>query len=87
MLCLFVHIRVIRVVPGARAWAAGCLTSCSVSPYCRSNLQKDFIKCFLLGSDVLGSAAEMENSTFVFHIFSTKYANDEVSVLIRDPVN
>lgn len=53
-------------------WAVALLIA-SQSTYSRQNLE-DFVKCFLLGSDVLGTAGQMQISTFVFHVFSTNYA-------------
>lgn len=72
MLCLFVHIRVICT----RLWTWG-LHCCLIAPnsaYSRGSLKEDFTICFLLSTDVLVTAAWMENSAFVFYVFSTKYA-------------
>ena len=55
----------------------GCTAVWLIAPYStcsRQNLKEDFTKCFLLGSDVLGTAAWIGNSAFVFYVFSTKYA-------------
>ena len=59
----------------------GCLPQtmncCLIAPnsaYSRGSLKEYFTKCFLLSTDVLGTAAWMGNSAFVFYVFSTKYA-------------
>lgn len=72
MLCL---------LPTRGLWAlhhglVGCATLWLIVPcgtYFRHNF-RDFIKCSFLGRDVLGTAARIENSAFVFLVFSTKYA-------------